>query len=93
VIGNPPYREAEAFIRRGLSMLDPGGHLIYLLRLAFLEGQKRRDGLFRELPPFQAAVCSKRPSFTGDGKTNATAFTLLHWVRGYRGETRLSWLP
>lgn len=92
VVGNPPYAHAESFVRRSLSFCNPGGVVAFLLRLAFLEGQARRDGLFTEHPPYEVSVCSKRPSFTGDGKTNATAFAMIYWTPNFRGETRLSWL-
>jgi hypothetical protein len=91
VVGNPPYRDAEAFVRRSLALLRDRGQLVFLLRLAFLESQRRRDGLFKEFPPKTVGVCSKRPSFTGDGKTNATAFAVFHWMKGYAGSTRLTW--
>jgi hypothetical protein len=77
-MGNPPYSHAEEFVRQGYDLLSVGGSLIFLLRLAFLEGQARRDELFQDMPPYQVAVCSKRPSFSGDGKTNATAFAVFH---------------
>jgi hypothetical protein len=93
VVGNPPYSHAEFFIRRSLEMCGDGGVVAFLLRLAFLEGQKRRDGLFRECPPYEVAVCSKRPSFTGDGRTNATAFCVCYWRKGWSGKTELGWLP
>jgi hypothetical protein len=92
VIGNPPYGIAEPCVRGALDLLPDGGELIYLLRLAFLEGQKRRDGLFREHPPYQVGVCSKRPSFDGTGKTNATAFAVFHWIKGHQGATKIGWL-
>jgi len=92
VIGNPPYACAEAFVRAGLLLLRDGGQLGFLLRLAFLEGQGRRDGLFKEFPPRAVEVCSKRPSFSEDGKTNATAFAFFIWQKGYRGEPRVRWL-
>lgn len=92
VMGNPPYSEAESFLRRSLSFCAPGGIVAFLLRLAFLEGQGRRDGLFAEYPPKTVAVCSKRPSFTGDGRTNATAFCMIYWQLGYQGGTQLTWL-
>lgn len=92
VMGNPPYAQAEAFVRKGAEYLRPGGMLVYLLRLAFLEGQRRRDGLFVEFPPEAVYVCSKRPSFTGDGRTNATAFGVFVWSEGFVGRTQLRWL-
>jgi hypothetical protein len=93
VAGNPPYRDAEAFIRAGLELLEEGGRLVFLLRWAFAEGQARGRGLFREYPPRWLVPCSKRPSFTGDDKTNATAFGFYVWEKGWKGPTQIFWRP
>lgn len=92
IIGNPPYKHAEAFVRRSLDLLWPGGYLVFLLRLAFLEGQARGAGLWREHRPQIVGVCSQRPSFTGDGNTDATAYACFVWCKGWHGETRLTWI-
>jgi hypothetical protein len=93
VAGNPPYKHAEAFIRRSLALLAPGGYLVQLLRLAFLEGQARGAGLWRDYPPQTVAVCSKRPSFlTDSNKTDATAYAVFCWQQGWSGTTALQWL-
>lgn len=92
VIGNPPYKYAEAFVRLSLEHTVEGGYVVFLLRLAFLEGQERGAGLWKEYPPKQVAVCSQRPSFTGDGKTDATAYAVFVWQKGYSGSTSLTWL-
>ena len=91
VVGNPPYRHATHFVEKSLSLLRHGGRLLFLLRLAFLESQKRGTGLFLKSPPKRVVVCMRRPSFTGDGKTNSTAFAFFLWEKGFQGETRLSW--
>jgi hypothetical protein len=92
IIGNPPYTLAEPFIRRALRQLKPAGSLIFLLRLAFLAGQDRGRGLWRDYPPAHIGVCSRRPSFTGNGKTDATDYAIFVWRAGWQGETRLDWL-
>jgi hypothetical protein len=92
IIGNPPYKLAEAFIRKALSELTAGGDLVFLLRIAFLAGQDRGKGLWHDYPPRTVGVCSRRPSFTGDGKTDATDYALFHWVKGASGPPpRLEW--
>lgn len=94
IVGNPPYADAEEFVRESMRYLRHGGVLAYLLRLAFLEGQDRSAGLWREFPAHTVAVASKRPSFTGNGKTDATAYAMYYFVKGYDGPTflkRIDW--
>lgn len=92
VMGNPPYCQAEEFVRRGLGLSQPGGRVAFLLRLGFLEGQARGNGLFREHPPAYVWICSRRPSFTGDGKTDATAYAFFVWEKGWHGSPTIDWL-
>jgi hypothetical protein len=92
VIGNPPYQHAEAFIRRSMELLRDGGYIVFLLRLAFLESMSRYTLFTHELPPQRVVVCSDRPSFTGNGKTDATAYAFFVWQKGYCGSTSLEWV-
>lgn len=95
VVGNPPYRSAEEFVRQALRDVMPSGMIIFLLRLAFLEGQARMAGLWREWPPTSVHVLGKRPSFTGDGKTDATAYAVYVWRKSAglpNWKTTLDWL-
>lgn len=91
VVGNPPYRYAEKFVRRGFDALTGRGHLIYLLRTAFLESDRRVKDLWRSLPPSYVWVLAQRPSFYQNGKTNATCYSVFVWG-GESGRTRLDWL-
>lgn len=92
IIGNPPFKYCQQFITHGLGQLEYGGNLVFLLRLGFAGGQRRRDGLFRTNPPRLVAVCSKRPSFSGDGRTKPIEYAMFFWQRGYKGATHLEWL-
>lgn len=92
VIGNPPYQHAEAFVRRSAELLHEGGYIVFLLRLAFLESMSRYTLFTREFPLQRVVVCSDRPSFTGDGKTDATAYAFFVWQKGYSGSTSLEWV-
>lgn len=91
VIGNPWYKEAERVVRYSRGMLKEGGYLLFLLRLAFLESQKR-EKFWEKFPPKEVHVLSRRPSFTGDRKTDATAYAVYVWQKGYKGNTLLKWL-
>jgi hypothetical protein len=61
-----------------------------LLRLAFLEGQKRAP-FWKAQPPYSVSVLAKRPSFTGGG-TDSAAYAFFEWRRGFVGETLLRWV-
>lgn len=91
VIANPPYSLAEAFVRAyGLDVARP--FAAFLLRLGFLESKKRWP-LFSEHPPAAVYVLSDRPSFTGNGRTDASAYAWATWSDVTRpGETRVRWL-
>lgn len=92
VIGNPPYKLAEEFVRRSVELTNHNGYIVLLLRLGFLEGQARGESLWRELRPAKVAVSSMRPSFTGDGKTDGSAYATFVWQIGYHGPTMLDWM-
>lgn len=79
IIGNPPYSQAQEFIDKALSLLNPGGRLIFLLRTNFLESQKRFVW-WQDKPPTRLFVLSKRPSFTGKG-TDATSYSWFIWEK------------
>jgi hypothetical protein len=83
VVGNPPYAQAEAHVRAALADA-PGGTVAFLLRLGFLAGQARGEGLWRDHPPDRVHVLSRRPSFRG-GKTDATEYGWFVWRPGARG--------
>lgn len=80
ICGNPPYFLAEEFVRKSWELLKPGGRIIFLLRLAFMEGVGRYYGLWNEIWPYEVSVCSRRPSFYGGG-TNGTAFAVFAWQK------------
>jgi hypothetical protein len=91
-IGNPPYKLAEQFIRLSARLVGPGGLIGFLLRLGMLEGIKRGAGLWRELPPARESVCTARPSFTGNRKTDMAAYGFFEWRIGAHGKPALDWL-
>lgn len=84
VIGNPPFRDAEKHVRRALECVRPGGTVCLLLRLAFLESATRA-GFHREHPS-DVYVLPRRPSFTGNGKSDSAAVAWFCWgpARGGR---------
>lgn len=91
VVGNPPYNKAEEFIYHSFEYLQDGGKLVLLLRLAFLESAKRYNGLWAEHRLQKCFVSASRVSYTGDGKTDATAYAVFVWQKGWTGTTELDW--
>lgn len=79
IIGNPPFSQAQEFIEKSLSLLKPGGRLIFLLRTNFLESKKRFKWWQNKLPN-RLYVLASRPSFTGKG-TDATSYAWFIWEK------------
>jgi SAM-dependent methyltransferase len=99
IVGNPPYQLAEEFVMRSLELLKSGGAVCFLLRLAFMESQGRYDRMFSgNARPGAIFPLVERPSFTGDGRTDATAYAVFVWYHEFlmrpRGNppTSLHWL-
>jgi predicted RNA methylase len=76
IITNPPFSIAEEFIRKCKTQF-PNSEIIMLLRVAFLESQKRYD-FWQQYPVNKLYVLKDRPSFTGKG-TDASAYGFFVW--------------
>lgn len=83
IIGNPPYSLALPHVQAALSVLEPGGHLAFLLRLSFLASAKRADALWSKPGLRYLAPITPRPSFTGGGSDNSE-YALFVWRRGWQ---------
>lgn len=82
IITNPPYSIAQEIVEHALEIArrqTKPAEVIMLLRLAFLESEKRYD-FWQKNPPNKVLVLSSRPSFTGDGGTDATAYAWFVWT-------------
>jgi len=78
IIMNPPYSLAEEFVRASLKLVDRRfGSVSALLRLPWLASKCRYE-FHREFPS-DVHVLTKRPSFTGDGKSDATDYAWFTW--------------
>lgn len=96
--GNPPFSQAESFVKNSLISLDQkgDGYILFLLQLSFLAGIKRRDGLFLDYPIKTVYVCSKRPSFfdtNGRHTTDTLSYAVFLWKYGWIGKTEVKYLP
>lgn len=84
VIGNPPFSIAQELIEFAYKVaIHDRGHVLMLLRGAYLESSTRYESMWSggcPLAAFWAFV--KRPSFTEDGNTDMTMYGLFLWSAG-----------
>jgi hypothetical protein len=98
VVTNPPYKNAEAFVEKALQLVPK---VVMLLRLAFLESERRRPILdqgdlarvyvFRNRLPMM-----HRAGWDGPRASSAMPFAWFVWERGHQGDAtlrRISWDP
>jgi hypothetical protein len=84
LITNPPFSLAMEFILHARKIF-PGTPLCFLLRLNFLESQKRASFFKTAMP--DVYVLPKRPSFMGNG-TDATGYGWFIWRPALEGPRR-----
>jgi hypothetical protein len=90
IITNPPYSVAEAFARRALGRLGPGGVLVLLVRLSFLGSTGRRP-FWAEFPLSELCVIRPRPSFTGDGGSDTSEYAWAVWSLSAGQAPTITW--
>lgn len=83
IITNPPYRLAEEFLQHALDITrDSNGKVALLLKLQFLEGQKRKK-ILEQSPLSKVYIFSKRLTFTRNnepvGNSGMMAFAWYVW--------------
>jgi hypothetical protein len=96
IVTNPPYKNAVEFVERALSM---SGYVAMLLRLAFLESERRRgiieDSCLARVHVFRNRLpMMHRHGWDGNKNSSATAFAWFVWDRSHRGPIllrRMSW--
>lgn len=96
IVTNPPFKNAEAFVAKALE-LSP--LVIMLLRLAFLESEKRRgildNGKLARVHVFRNRLpMIHRDGWQGPKASSAMCFGWFVWDAAHKGPTelhRLSW--
>lgn len=84
-LGNPPFSFAQEFVLASLAAAD---QVVFLLRLSFLESQKR-ESFFGHVGVPDVFVLPERPSFTGEG-TDSCAYAWMRWKADKSQEGRIS---
>ena len=96
IVTNPPFKLADQFVHHALTLCP---RVIMLLRLAFLESERRRaildGGLLARVHVFRNRLpMMHRAGWDGPRATSATPFAWFVWDRENRGPThinRISW--
>lgn len=94
IVSNPPFKLALEFVEH--SKQQASQKFAFILRLSFLEGQKRKAMFEDTAFPLKAVyVFSRRISFSADGfrdKGGMLAFAWFVWERGHVGPPSLGWI-
>jgi hypothetical protein len=75
IVMNPPFDNAIAFVQHAIECTPRP--VFALLRLPWLASRSRAD--FHRAHPAHILVLPRRPSFTADGKTDATDYAWFAW--------------
>src|SRR5262249_5780583 len=97
IVTNPPYKLAERFVAHALGLGIP--KVVMLLRLAFLESDRRRpildNGLLARVHVFRKRLpMMHRDGWEGPRASSSIPFAWFVWELAHRGPTelrRLSW--
>jgi hypothetical protein len=97
IVSNPPFRDAEAFVRHALTIAD--GKVVFLLPLSWLTG-KARSHFLQGSPLRRVHVLSPRPSMPPGPVIEAGVkpgggtkdFAWFVWERGYEGAPEIHFM-
>lgn len=96
ILTNPPYGDAMQFCKKALDLVTNGNKVIMLMRIQFLEGQKRKPFL-KKYPLKYVYVSSSRlllaknADFIRYNTPSANCYAWYVWEKGYEGETVIRW--
>jgi hypothetical protein len=94
IITNPPYKYAEQFVEKALSLIPKGNRVAMFMGIQFLEGKKRREFL-RRFPikivyvSSSRLYCAKNGDFEKYKSNSARCYAWFIWEKGHTGDTTL----
>lgn len=96
IITNPPYKHAAEFVSRALDISRDGTKIAMLLKIQFLESEKRGE-LFNEYPPERIWVARKRLKCAVNGDfesigSSAVCYAWFVWEKGFKGKPTIGWI-
>lgn len=96
ILTNPPYGDAKQFCEHALRLVNDGSKVVMLMRIQFLEGQ-RRKAFLKSNPPKYVYVSSSRlqlaknADFVKYNTASANCYAWYVWEKGFKGETIIRW--
>ena len=95
IITNPPYKYAQEFVEKSLSLIPEGNRVAMFLKIQFLESKSRRV-FFDENPPEVIYVSSSRIKCAMNGdfeqfKESAVCYCWFIWRKGFHGNPIIKW--
>lgn len=95
IITNPPYKNAQEFIEKSLSIIKDGSKVAMFLKVQFLEGKGRKH-LFLSNPPKAVYISCSRINCAHGGQfekytSSAIAFAWFVWQKGFKRDPVLKW--
>jgi hypothetical protein len=84
------------FCKHALDCVDEGSKVIMLMRIQFLEGQRRKPFLLANPPKYvyvssSRLLLAKNADFVKYNTPSANCYAWYVWEKGFQGETILRW--
>lgn len=96
IVTNPPYKYAKEMVEKSLEIITDGHKVAMLLRIQFLESEKRKE-FFKQYPPETVYISSKRMKCSKNGEfekynNGAVMFAWFVWRKGYKECPKIKFL-
>lgn len=96
ILTNPPYDDAKGFCEQALRLVADGCKVVMLMRIQFLEGQRRKPFLLKNPPKYvyvssSRLLLAKNADFVKYNTPSANCYAWYVWEKGFNGETILRW--
>lgn len=88
VVGNPPFRLTEGFVRQAMRLARGA---VFLGRLSLFASRSRVQ-FWREFPPAELHVIVPRPVFVGKASDPKTDYALFVWQHGRKNSCTIKHL-
>lgn len=96
IVTNPPYKYAQQFVEKAMSLVMNGSYIIMLLNINFLSGVKRKK-LFSKFSPKYVYIFTRRLHCARNGifdkkEGSAITYAWFVWQKGSNTEPIIRWI-